>query len=107
MGAIESYVAAPLFAVAGSSTVALRIPLLIGYAVCLVLAYRLTARLYDAWLAVVVVGLLALGADRVVKDQLIAGGGYPELLPVGTAAVLLAVALAAGTVRRRFAGFTA
>jgi hypothetical protein len=101
MGALESYLAAPLFALFGSSTLALRLPNLLLYTVFLVLMWHLTRRLYTPWLAAATVGLLALGSDRILKDQLVAGGGYPEMNPVGALLLLLAVNLGFGAVRRR------
>ncbi|MBB4957627.1 ArnT family glycosyltransferase [Micromonospora polyrhachis] len=105
MGALESYLAVPLFALFGSSTFALRLPNLLLYAVFLVLIWQLTRRLYSPWLAAVTVGLLALGSDRILKNQLIAGGGYPEMNPIGVLLVLLAVNLGFGVVRRRWLAF--
>ncbi|MEV4491839.1 hypothetical protein AB0K04_17205 [Micromonospora coxensis] len=109
MGTLEAYLAAPLVAVAGPSWAALRLPLLALYALFLYLSWRLTRRLGgDRWFALLVVTVLALGADRIVKNQLIAGGGYPELNPVGVGLALLTVDLAAGRPdgrRWRFAAF--
>lgn len=105
MGALESYLAAPLFAAAGPSTLALRLPTLLLYAAFLVLMWHLTRRLYGPGLAVVTVGLLALGSDRILKNQLIAAGGYPEMNPAGALLVLLAVNLGFGVVRRRVAAY--
>ncbi|MFI5846095.1 hypothetical protein ACIA8K_40970 [Catenuloplanes sp. NPDC051500] len=96
MGTIEAYLAAPLFALFGSGTLLLRLPLLLGYAAFLFLMYRLTVRLFTPGLAVVTVGLLALGADRVIKNEMIAGGGYPEMLPAAAGLMLLALWLADG-----------
>ncbi|WP_343445821.1 DUF423 domain-containing protein [Micromonospora schwarzwaldensis] len=97
MGTLEAYLAAPLVAVAGPSVLVLRMPTLVLYALFLLLSWRLTRRLGgDRWYALLVVAVLALGADRVVKNQLIAGGGYPELNPAGTALALLTVGLCAG-----------
>jgi hypothetical protein len=109
MGPFEAYLAAPLFAVFGSSTLLLRLPLLLGYAVFLFLMYRLTVRLFTPGLAVLAVGLLALGSDRVVKNEMIAGGGYPEMLPAAAGLMLLALWLADGGHRpvRRAAGYAA
>jgi hypothetical protein len=51
--------------------------------------YALTKRVFtNPWMAVVTVGFLAFGADRIVKNQLIAGGGYPETAPMLTALLL-------------------
>ncbi|MEH0845796.1 hypothetical protein V6U81_25760 [Micromonospora sp. CPCC 205711] len=109
MGALEAYLAAPLFALFGPSVPALRLPLLALYALFLLLAWRLTRRLGgDRWFALLVVTVLALGSDRIVKNQLIAGGGYPELNPIGVGLALLALDLAAGRAagrRWRFAAF--
>jgi hypothetical protein len=105
MGALEAYAAAPLVWIAGPTVLALRVVTLACYAVFLWCAYRLTRLLYSPWLAVLTVGLLALGADRVVRDQLIAGGGYPEVLPLGAGALLLALLLGLGRLRRPLVGF--
>ncbi|WP_091350119.1 hypothetical protein [Micromonospora rhizosphaerae] len=97
MGTLEAYLAAPVFAVAGPSVLALRLPTLALYALFLALIWRLTRRLGgDRWFALLVVGFLALGSDRIVKNQLIAGGGYPELNPAGVGLALLTLDLCAG-----------
>ncbi|MFJ8578545.1 hypothetical protein [Micromonospora sp. NPDC093277] len=97
MGTLEAYLAAPLFALSGPSVLALRLPALALYALFLVLSWRLTRRLGgDPWYALLVVAFLALGSDRAVKNQLIAGGGYPELNPAGVALALLTVGLCTG-----------
>ncbi|MGC4788783.1 hypothetical protein ACLQ22_13250 [Micromonospora sp. DT178] len=102
MGTLEAYLAAPVFALVGPSTLGLRLPTLALYAVFVVLAWRLTLRLTgDHWFALLVVALLALGSDRVVKNQLIAGGGYPEMNAAGVALAVLAYDLAAGRPGRR------
>ncbi|NJC68723.1 hypothetical protein HC031_03125 [Planosporangium thailandense] len=105
MGTIESYLAAPLLAVGGPSTLLLRLPLIALYVGFLVAMYRLVAATYNAWFAVLVVGVLALGSDRVLKDQLIAHGGTMEVKPAAAVLLLLAYALATGWRRRRAAGF--
>ncbi|SCG40785.1 hypothetical protein GA0070609_0933 [Micromonospora echinaurantiaca] len=102
MGPLEAYLAAPVFALAGPSVLGLRLPTLALYALFVLLAWRLTLRLTgDRWFALLVVALLALGSDRIVKNQLIAGGGYPEMNPAGMALALLAYDLAAGRPGRR------
>ena len=96
MGTLEAYLAAPFFAAAGPSVLALRLPTLALYALFLALVWRLTRRLGgDRWFALLVVGFLALGSDRIVKNQLIAGGGYPELNPAGVGLALLTLGLCA------------
>ncbi|WP_407663100.1 hypothetical protein [Micromonospora radicis] len=102
MGTLDAWLAAPVFAVAGPSTFGLRLPTLAMYALFLLLSWRLTVRLTgDHWFALLVVTLLALGSDRIVKNQLIAGGGYPEMNVAGVALALLAYDLAVGRPGRR------
>lgn len=101
MGMLESYLAAPLVAVTGPSWPVLRLPMLALYAVFLYLIHRLTRRLYAPWFAAFVVGLLALGPERVVRDQLTVVGGRPEVKPAVLLMLLITVGLAAGTVHRR------
>jgi hypothetical protein len=101
MGAVESYLAAPLFAAFEPSWLLLRIPVLALYAVFVVLMHRMTRRLYSPWFAVLVVGLLALGSERVVRDQVTAVGGRPESKPAVVALLLIAVALGERRLRRR------
>ncbi|WP_430496742.1 hypothetical protein ACQRWP_19730 [Micromonospora trifolii] len=105
MGTLEAYLAAPVFALAGGpSLLGLRLPTLALYALFLLLAWRLTLRLTgDRWFGLLMVVLLALGSDRIVKNQLIAGGGYPEMNAAGAALALLAVDLAGGRPGRRSA----
>jgi 4-amino-4-deoxy-L-arabinose transferase-like glycosyltransferase len=91
MGTLEAYLAVPLFWLFGPSTLALRVPTLLFYAAFVLLAYQLTRRLYTPWLAVVTVALLALGADRVIKNQLVAAGGYPEISPLAVLLFVLAL----------------
>ncbi|MGW3784111.1 hypothetical protein ACWD5Z_05975 [Micromonospora chokoriensis] len=109
MGTLEAYLAAPVFALAGGpSLFGLRLPTLALYAVFLLLAWRLTLRLTgDCWFGLLVVALLALGSDRIVKNQLIAGGGYPEMNAAGVALAVLAVDLATGRPGRRLARWAA
>ncbi|SDY91575.1 hypothetical protein SAMN05444365_104124 [Micromonospora pattaloongensis] len=107
MGVLESYLAAPLFALFGPSWVLLRLPLLLLFAAFLYLMYRLTRELYSPWLATVTVGLLALGSERVVRDQMTAAGGRPETKPALVLLVLIAIALAQRRVRRRWLAYTA
>ncbi|MEW1588862.1 hypothetical protein AB0283_25850 [Micromonospora vinacea] len=105
MGTLEAYLAAPVFALAGGpSLLGLRLPTLALYALFLLLTWRLTLRLTgDRWFGLLMVALLALGSDRIVKNQLIAGGGYPEMNAAGAALALLAVDLATGGPGRRSA----
>ncbi|MEV4843743.1 hypothetical protein AB0K20_11060 [Micromonospora matsumotoense] len=93
MGMVESYLAAPLVALAGPGWPVLRLPLVALYALFLWLSYRLSRRLYRPWFATFTVGLLALGTERVVRDQLTVVGGRPEGKPMVLAILLIAVGL--------------
>ncbi|MFI6269160.1 hypothetical protein [Micromonospora zamorensis] len=109
MGTLEAYLAAPVFALAGGpSLLGLRLPTLALYLLFLLLSWRLTLRLTgDRWFGLLVVALLALGSDRIVKNQLIAGGGYPEMNAAGVALAVLAVDLATGRPGWRLARWAA
>ncbi|MFD0788373.1 hypothetical protein ACFQZ8_31045, partial [Micromonospora azadirachtae] len=97
MGTLEAYLAAPVLAVTGPSVFGLRIVTVALYALFVLLAWRLTLRLTgDRWFALLLVALLAFGSDRIVKNQLIAGGGYPEMNPAGVALALLTYDLCTG-----------
>jgi hypothetical protein len=100
LGAIQSYLAAVLFAVFPPSTALLRIPPLFAYALFVLLMYRLAVRLFGGAVAVATVGALALGSDRVVQNQLIGAGGYPEVAPMLAALFLIAAGLATNAYRR-------
>jgi len=101
MGTIEAYLAAPLVGWLGPTTLALRLPTLALFSLFLTLMYALVRRVYSPWLGVATVGLLALGSDRIVKNQLIAGGGYPETSPIVVALLLGVLVLAKEPDRRR------
>ncbi|MBB5871403.1 hypothetical protein F4553_004782 [Allocatelliglobosispora scoriae] len=93
MGTIEAYLSAPLVGIFGPSVWALRVPTVLLFGLFLILMFALVRRAFSAGLAVVVVGLLGLGADRVVKNQLIAGGGYPETAPMVAGLLLITFVL--------------
>ena len=105
MGVLESYLAAPLFALFGPSWVALRIPLLLLYALFLFLMYHLVKRVYSPVFAAVIVGLLALGSERVVRDQITAVGGRAENKVAVVLVLLLLIGLARRTVRHRLLAY--
>ncbi len=101
MGVLESYLAAPLVALTGPSWPVLRLPLLALYALFLWLIHRLTRRIASPWFATLIVGLLALGSERVVRDQLTVVGGRPEVKVAVLALLLVVVGLARNTIRHR------
>ncbi len=93
MGTIEAYAAAPFVKLLGPTVTALRIPSLLFYVAFLVLMFLLVRRIYSPGLAVLVTGLFALGSDRIVKNQLMAIGGYPETPPMVAGLFLVTCAL--------------
>jgi hypothetical protein len=93
MGTLEAYLAAPLVGLFGTGVPVLRVVALLFFAAFLLLAYRLTVALFTPGLALFTVALLSLGADRVLKNELIVAGGYPEILPAAALLMLLAVRL--------------
>ncbi|MFG1843738.1 ArnT family glycosyltransferase [Micromonospora carbonacea] len=94
MGTFYSYLAAPLVQVFGTQWWVLRLPALAMYAVFLLLVFRLTRTLYTPWFAVFVTAVMALGSDRVLKDQMIGVGGYSDVA-TAVAGLMLASALLA------------
>ena len=83
MGSIEAYLAAPWVAVLGPTAAALRVGTLALYAVFYWGMFWTTRRLYRPWFAVLVAAALALGSDRLLRQQLQANGGHEEILAIG------------------------
>ncbi|MFG1991082.1 hypothetical protein ACGFJ7_14025 [Actinoplanes sp. NPDC048988] len=89
MGTAEAYLAAAAFWVFGPSLVALRVPMLLLFLLFLTAMYVLARRLYGTSVALVSVGLLALGSRELYGHQLVAQGAIPETLLAGTLLLLL------------------
>lgn len=94
MGPIEAYIGALLFRLFGVSIFALRLGLLPFFALFLVCMYYLTRRLYTEKFALFTVTLLSLGSSEVIRHQLLAIGGYPEIMLFGSLIFFLAIWLA-------------
>ena len=94
MGAFEAYLAAIFFRLFGVSTFTLLLGLVILYMVFLIAMYLLTSLLYSKPLALVTLGLLAVGSNGMLSRELVAIGGYPETLMFGSLIMLLASWLA-------------
>jgi len=94
MGAFEAYLGAALFHLFGVSVFTLRLGTILLFALFLVSMYLLASLLYTKKLALIVLVLLSLGSIVVLDTQLIALGGYPELLLFGSIGMLLASWLA-------------
>ncbi len=97
MGALEAYLAAPLFWLFGSSTMLLRLQTFVWYGLLCWAMYRLSVRLYGKRVAVATLVLLAAASDRVIQNELRVGGGYPEIVPLTAVLMLGAVYLAQTT----------
>lgn len=95
LGPLEGYAAAPLFRLFGSSLFALRVPLVLFFAIFLCSMYYLTRLLYKSEkFALASVVLLGLGSPDVLFLQLRASGEYPETEMFAALMCLLAVWLA-------------
>jgi hypothetical protein len=94
MGAFEAYLGAVLFHVFGVSVFTLRLSTMLEFALFLVCMYLLASLLYTKKLALVTLLLLSVGSVMMLFTELMAHGGYPELLCFGTVAFLLASWLA-------------
>ncbi len=94
MGAFEAYLGAVLFHVFGISVFTLRLGTMLEFALFLVSMYLLASLLYTKKLALVTLLLLSVGSVMMLFTELMAHGGYPEILCFGTVAFLLASWLA-------------
>jgi len=89
MGATEAYLGAALFRLFGASVVTLRLVPLVLFALFLTCMYLLTSLLYSKPLALVTLALLGLGSNIVLQTEIVALGGYPEMLAFGALGFLL------------------
>lgn len=94
MGAFEAYLGAVLFHLFGVSVFTLRLGTMLEFALFLVSMYLLASLLYTKKLALVTLLLLSIGSVMMIFTELMAHGGYPEVLCFGTLAFLLAFWLA-------------
>jgi len=94
MGSLEAYLGAGFFHLFGPSTFALRLGLLLLFALFLICMYCLTALLYTKGLALITLALLALGSPEVIFRQLMAAGGPPDYFFFTTLLLLLTAWLA-------------
>ncbi|HZU65733.1 MAG TPA: hypothetical protein VFA09_00520 [Ktedonobacteraceae bacterium] len=94
MGVIEAYMAAALFHLFGASVFTLRLVPLLFFTCFLACMYLLTSLLYSKQLALVTLGLLVPGSNIVLQTEVVALGGYPEMLAFGALGFLLASWLA-------------
>lgn len=94
MGTIQAHLGAAFFALFGASVLTLRLGLLLLFTLFLATMYILIRLLYDPGFALLTLVLLDLGGPELLRPQLLALGGYPELLLFGALGLLLAIWLA-------------
>ena len=94
MGTLEAYLGAIFFRFLGISVFSLRLGPVLLFALFLANMYLLTSLLYTKKLALITLILLSLGSSIMLDTELVALGGYPELLFFGSLALLLASWLA-------------
>ncbi|HEY6540493.1 MAG TPA: hypothetical protein VIZ18_06125, partial [Ktedonobacteraceae bacterium] len=94
LGSLEAYLGAGFFHLFDPSTPALRLGLLLLFALFLISMYILASLLYAKSLALVTLIFLSLGSPDVLLRQLMAAGGTPELMFFTTLLLLLTAWLA-------------
>ena len=90
MGTLEAYIAAMFFHLFGASVFTLRLGPVLMFALFLTNMYLLGSLLYSKKLALITLVLLTLGSSIMLNTELVALGGYPELLFLGSLALLIA-----------------
>jgi hypothetical protein len=94
MGTLEAYLGSAFFYFFGTSVFSLRLGPVLFFALFLANMYLLTSLLYTKKLALITLILLSLGSSIMLDNELVALGGYPELLFFGSLSLLLASWLA-------------
>jgi hypothetical protein len=90
MGLLEEYIGAVLFRLFGVSVFTLRLVPVMFFALFLANMYLLTSLLYSKKLALITLILLSLGSSIMLDAEVVALGGYSELLFFGSLSLLLA-----------------
>ena len=90
MGTLEAYIAAVFFHLFGASVFTLRLGPVLMFALFLANMYLLTSLLYTKKLALITILLLTVGSSIMLDTEIVAIGGYPELLLFGSLSLLLA-----------------
>ena len=94
MGTLEAFLGAAFFHLFGISVFSLRLGPVFFFVLFLTNMYLLTSLLYTKKLALITLLLLSLGSSIMLDTELVALGGYPELLFFGSLSLLLAAWLA-------------
>jgi hypothetical protein len=93
MGALEAYLAAPFIAVSGNEVFAVRAATLLLFACFFWSMYWLCRQVFSPWLGAAVAVFLVFASDRLLHIELMAAGGYPDMLFLGTLLAALTVLL--------------
>ncbi|HEV2580507.1 MAG TPA: hypothetical protein VGT44_06605 [Ktedonobacteraceae bacterium] len=93
MGALEAYIAAGLMHV-GETLFALRLANMLLFTLALTSFYLLASLLYTKKVALITIALLSIGSVMMIFTELMAHGGYPEIISLGVTSFLLAAYLA-------------
>jgi hypothetical protein len=94
MGTLEAYLGSAFFYLFGISVFSLRLGSVLFFVLFLINMYLLTSLLYSKKLALFTLIILSLGSSIMLDTELVALGGYPELLFFGSLSLLLASWLA-------------
>lgn len=90
MGALEAYLAVPTIRLFGVSVFGLRLGLVPLFVLFVITECLLVKQLYNRRTALLLLPLLSLGSQEVWSRQLKATSGYPEMLFLGCAVLLVA-----------------
>jgi hypothetical protein len=94
VGTIQAYLAAFFFTLLGPSVFALRLGLVLLFALFLASTYLLTSLLYSKKAALLALCVLSLGSPEIFFRELEANGGYGEIIFFGSLLLLLSSWLA-------------
>ncbi|MGZ3627957.1 MAG: hypothetical protein ACXVDN_09855 [Ktedonobacteraceae bacterium] len=94
MGTLEAYLGSVFFYLFGISIFSLRLGPVLFFSLFLVNMYLLTSLLYTKKFALITLIILTLGSSIMLDTELVALGGYPELLFFGSLSLLLSSWLA-------------
>jgi hypothetical protein len=94
LGTFEAYLGAGMFHLFGASVFTLRLGTILEFAIFLISMYFLTSLLYTKKIALATLLLLSIGSVMMVYTEVMAHGGYQEILCFGAIAFLLASWLA-------------
>jgi hypothetical protein len=94
LGLLEAYIGVAFFQLLGVSVFSLRLVPVLFFTLFLANMYLLTSLLYTKKLALITLILLSLGSSIMLDSELVALGGYSELLFFGSLSMLIASWLA-------------